>query len=271
MPSMRFRPFLLAFCLATDFASGFSFGGLTPRSAASNSAARRSPFLAYRPSTWLAAEATPEGEQPAPGATAEEATTTPAEQNKAPSPSSSTGDASDILNSPVFLKRKLEVLQNDLAKAESDLQEAQARTEAGKAEWGNQLDELQKEYQNIQERMNSQSQKGDSMATIQVVRQMLGVLDNFDRAFGAVQPQTDEERAIESEYKSAYTAILDTFKKLGVEEVETVGVEFDYEVHQAVMQKPSDEFDEGVVCEELQKGFKLGDQLVRAAMVVVAA
>ena len=56
-----------------------------------------------------------------------------------------------------------------------------------------------------------------------------------------------------------------------MEEVETVGTEFDYEVHQAVMQKPSEEYDEGIVCEELQKGFKIGDTLVRAAMVVVAA
>jgi molecular chaperone GrpE len=47
-------------------------------------------------------------------------------------------------------------------------------------------------------------------------------------------------------------------------------VEFDYEFHQAVMQKPSEEYEEGIVCEELAKGFKLNDQLIRAAMVVVA-
>ncbi len=108
------------------------------------------------------------------------------------------------------------------------------------------------------------------MATVQVARHMLNVLDNFDRAFGAVQPSTDEELAIEAEYKGTYQMMLDAFAEMGVEEVPTVGVEFDYQVHQAVMQKPSDEYEEGIVCEEFQKGFKCGDSLVRAAMVAVA-
>ena len=118
--------------------------------------------------------------------------------------------------------------------------------------------------------MNAQNKGGDAMATVQVAREMLGVLDNFDRAFGAITPETDEEKAIEAEYHSVYQQILDTFKELGVEEVATLGAEFDYEVHQAVMQKPSDEYEEGQVCEEFQKGFKVGDTLVRAAMVAVA-
>lgn len=109
------------------------------------------------------------------------------------------------------------------------------------------------------------------MATVQVTRAMLDALDNFDRAFGVVSAETDDEKAIEAEYREAYDSILETFKKLGVEEVETVGKEFDYELHQAVMQRPSEHYEEGIVCEELQKGFKLDDTLVRAAMVVVAA
>eukprot|EP00522_Entomoneis_paludosa_P007308 CAMPEP_0172453934 /NCGR_PEP_ID=MMETSP1065-20121228/11071_1 /TAXON_ID=265537 /ORGANISM="Amphiprora paludosa, Strain CCMP125" /LENGTH=233 /DNA_ID=CAMNT_0013206181 /DNA_START=89 /DNA_END=790 /DNA_ORIENTATION=- len=179
--------------------------------------------------------------------------------------------ASDILNSPAFLQRKLEVLQSDIAKVEADTEEARARLEAGKAEWGGQLDELQKEYQNIQERLNSQNKQGDTMAIVQVTREMLKVLDNYDRAFGAVTPSGDIEAEIEADYKSTWDDIMQTFSDLGVEEIKTVGVEFDYEVHQAVMQKPSDEYEEGIVCEEFQKGFKIGDTLIRASMVAVAA
>ena len=119
--------------------------------------------------------------------------------------------------------------------------------------------------------MNSQSKQGDVMAIVQVSRKMLDVLDNYDRAFGAVTPSTEEESAIEAEYKATYDEFLKTLAKIGVEEVTTVGTEFDYEVHQAVMQKASDEYEEGIVCEEFQKGFKIGDTLVRAAMVAVAA
>jgi molecular chaperone GrpE len=180
-------------------------------------------------------------------------------------------DTTDILNSPVFLRRKLEVLQKDMHVTERELEVAQQQLKQNKAEWSSQLDELSKEYQQIQSRMNAQNTQGDSMATIQVVRQILGVLDTFDRAFGVVQPTTEEERAVEAEYRQVYEGILETFTKLGVEVVPTLGIEFDYEIHQAVMQKPSDEYDEGIVCEEFQKGFKFGDQLVRAAMVAVAA
>lgn len=179
--------------------------------------------------------------------------------------------ADDILNSLGFLKRKLEVLQSDLELAQKDLTEAEERLAAGKVEWGKQIEALDVEFNNIRDRMNTQSNKSDNQATMQVARQMLGVLDNFDRAFQSVTPQTDADRMIEADYQQAYNDILAVFEKLGIEKVETVGNEFDYQFHQAVMQKASEEYEEGIVCEELAKGFKIGDTLIRAAMVVVAA
>eukprot|EP00980_Cylindrotheca_fusiformis_P011270 scaffold2595_cov107-Cylindrotheca_fusiformis.AAC.3 len=183
----------------------------------------------------------------------------------------SSSSETDILSSPAFLKRKVEVLKSDIEKAEQDIQAAQEQAEAGKAEWGPQLEDLQREYKNIQERMSTQSKAGDEMAAINVVREMLELLDNFDRAFGVIKPENDAEAAIEAEYKALYQSIVDTFDKLGVEQVATVGTDFDYEVHQAIAQRPVENFEEGVVCEEYQKGFKMGDTLIRAAMVVVAA
>jgi hypothetical protein len=68
------------------------------------------------------------------------------EEQAADEPKEVTSDASaDIMNSPTFLKRKLEVLESDLAKAEADVEEAKARLAEGKAEWGSQLDELDNE------------------------------------------------------------------------------------------------------------------------------
>jgi molecular chaperone GrpE len=127
------------------------------------------------------------------------------------------------------------------------------------------------QYEKIQERMKVQNEGGDDEATVKVVRQMLGVLDNYDRAFGVLTAETDEQKEIEDAYRATYDKILATFESLGVTEVETVGAEFDYEVHQAVMQRPSDDYEEGIVCEELAKGFVLEDKLIRAAMVSVAA
>jgi molecular chaperone GrpE len=119
--------------------------------------------------------------------------------------------------------------------------------------------------------MSVQSKRGDSQATIQIVRTMLNFLDNSDRAFGSVTLETDAEKVIEAEYKETYDSILSTFQEFGVKVVKAVGNGFDYEGHQAVLQRPSEDHEEEVVCEELQKGFKLGDVLVRAAMVAIAA
>ncbi len=128
------------------------------------------------------------------------------------------------------------------------------------------------QFQNIQNRFSKQGSKGDEDAVLNVARQMLEVLDNFDRAFKSVTAETDEEKAIEARYRKSYADILSIFKELGVTEVETVGKEFDYEFHQAVMQRADADYEEGIVCEELQKGYVLnGKRLVRAAMVSVAA
>lgn len=128
------------------------------------------------------------------------------------------------------------------------------------------------QFKNIQNRFSKQGQKGDEEATMNVARKMLEVIDNYNRAFGAVTAETDEEKEIEAKYKASYESILSTFEDLGVKEIATLGVEFDYEVHQAVMQRPHEDYEEGIVCDELQKGYMLDSgRLIRAAMVSVAA
>lgn len=197
--------------------------------------------------------------------TAEEAAGTDDASNSGSAP-----DQNDILNSPAFLKRKLEVLESDIAAADEELTAVTERKEVAKEEWGPQLEALQREYNNIQQRMTEQNQEGDSDAKVRVVKGILDLLDNFDRASGVIVPETDAEKVIESEYKAAYQSILDQFEKMGVTEVETLGKEFDYELHQAVMQMPGTEYEEGIVCQEFQKGFIMGESLIRPAMVAVA-
>jgi len=218
----------------------------------------QSPFLAPRVTCRKMAE--------------EETTEEPAAQGEAEGgeEGSSAPDPNDILNSPAFLKRKLEVLESDIATAEEDLAAATERKEVAKEEWGPQLEALQREYTNIQQRMTEQNQEGDSDAKVRVVKGILDLLDNFDRASGVINAETEGEKVIESEYKAAYQDILDQFEKMGVTEVETVGKEFDYELHQAVMQMPGTEYEEGFVCQEFQKGFIMGEALIRPAMVAVA-
>jgi molecular chaperone GrpE len=131
---------------------------------------------------------------------------------------------------------------------------------------------IHKQYTNIQDRMKQKMKDGAGAANIQIARGILNVLDNYDRAFASVNAETDEQKAVEATYKETYDMILAKFEELGVHAVDTVGKEFDYEFHSAVMMRPDEDYEEGIVCEELAKGFAMEDgTLIRAAMVVVAA
>ena len=123
----------------------------------------------------------------------------------------------------------------------------------------------------MQERFAEQGAQGKETATVEVATKMLNVLDNYDRAFQSLEAATNEEVEIVDAYKNTYDMILDAFAELNVTKVETVGTEFDYEMHQAMMQMPSDEYEEGIVCQEFAMGWKCGEKLIRPAMVVVAA
>lgn len=128
------------------------------------------------------------------------------------------------------------------------------------------------QYATMQERLNKDATSGKEVATVQVVKKILGVLDTFDRAFNVIEASTDAEKEIEASYKAAYDMIIQTFDKLGVKKIETVGKEFDYNLHQAIMTRVSDDFEEGIVCEELARGYATEDgNCLRPAMVVVAA
>jgi len=199
------------------------------------------------------------------GESAEEAPTT---DDGATAPA---GLGDDILNSPAFLKRKLDVIKSDIEKTDEAIETAKAQLEENKAEWEQKIKSLELEFTAIQKRFGRVGSESEQTAIIDVSRKMLEVLDTYDRAFMAIESETAEDEAVEAKYKQTYNKVLSIFKDLGITELEALGKEFDYEFHQAVMQRPSDEYDEGFVCDELQKGYMLGNKLIRAAMVSVAA
>jgi molecular chaperone GrpE len=132
------------------------------------------------------------------------------------------------------------------------------------------FDKLNDDSRLMQERLSKQSESAKSEATVEVVQQMLNVIDTYERAFNSVDPSTPEQEAIVAEYRATYDKILECFDELNVTKIKTVGAEFDYEMHQAMMQMPNDEFEAGVVCQEFAPGWVVGDKLVRPAMVAVA-
>ena len=95
------------------------------------------------------------------------------------------------------------------------------------------------------------------------------VLDNFDRGIKAIETVEDCEKVKEC-YQLAYKNFNDVLGKIGLEVIKAEGEEFNPNLHEAVMQTPTDEKPENTIIAELQKGYKLGDKVLRASLVNVA-
>lgn len=121
------------------------------------------------------------------------------------------------------------------------------------------------EYDNFRKRVAKEKQELRPIIITDVVKEFLPVMDNLTRAL--------EAECSDAAYKQGVQMIDDSFleilKKLGVEEIESDGVMFDPSMHQAVQRVESDELESGMVANTFAKGYKIGDRVIRFAMVAV--
>ena len=101
-----------------------------------------------------------------------------------------------------------------------------------------------------------------------IIEKILPVVDNFERGLAAVS-EDEKENAFVDGMDKVYKQLLTELDAAGVKPIEAVGKEFDPEFHNAVMQVESDEYESGVVAQELQKGYMYKDSVVRHSMVAV--
>uniref|UniRef100_A0A804NT91 GrpE protein homolog n=1 Tax=Zea mays TaxID=4577 RepID=A0A804NT91_MAIZE len=122
-------------------------------------------------------------------------------------------------------------------------------------------------------RKRTENEKLNMMENVQgeLIESFLPVLDNFERAKVQIKVETEGEEKINNSYQSIYKQFIEILNSLGVEDVETVGKPFDPMLHEAIMREESSEFEEGIILQEFRKGFKLGERLLRPAMVKVSA
>jgi molecular chaperone GrpE len=175
--------------------------------------------------------------------------------------------AEDILSSPAFLKKKLEVVQRELTEARAAAELAEEALTAEKDVYVR----LAADFENYRRRSSKDLATQDSKSTAKVCNQILGVLDNFERAIMAVVPATDREKSINQSYLSINKQLLDALVKLNVTPIEAVGEPFNPELHDAVNNTESKEYAEGIVCTQYQRGYAIEETLIRPAMVVVSS
>ncbi|MBD5141044.1 MAG: nucleotide exchange factor GrpE [Ruminococcus sp.] len=122
------------------------------------------------------------------------------------------------------------------------------------------------EYDNFRKRSIQEKLNASSDATARAALEVISVIDNFERAVAAECSDENYKKGVEM----IYGQFLEVIKKLGVEEIDALGKEFDPNMHNAVSQVEDENFGENTVSQVYQKGYKLGDKVIRCAMVVVA-
>lgn len=146
-----------------------------------------------------------------------------------------------------------------------------------------QIEELQQKYETLNNQYirlaadfdnyrKRQAQERESLLKYgaeDTLKKLIDVLDNFDRGEKAIQEVEDCEKLKES-FNLVHKQLKDALQKVGLETIECVGEEFDPNFHEAVMQTPTAEQPEHTIIAELQKGYKLGDRVLRPALVNVA-
>ena len=101
-----------------------------------------------------------------------------------------------------------------------------------------------------------------------VVEKILPVVDNFERGLATV-PEDKKEDPFVDGMERIYRQLLTELENIGVKPIEAVGKEFDPNLHNAVMQVESEEYESGIVAQELQKGYTYHEGVVRHSMVAV--
>ncbi|WP_342461812.1 nucleotide exchange factor GrpE [Bacillus sp. FSL R5-0286] len=132
----------------------------------------------------------------------------------------------------------------------------------------NKILRVQADFENYKRRARTEVETVQKYRSQHVVSDLLPALDNFERALG-IDPDNEQTKSLLEGMQMVYRQLVEALKNEGVEPIEAVGKEFDPNLHQAVMQVEDENYDSNIVVEELQKGYKLKDRVIRPSMVKV--
>ena len=135
-------------------------------------------------------------------------------------------------------------------------------------QWQDKYLRLVAEFDNYRKRTDKEKKGLIALGGEDVIKSLLGVMDDIDRALVAMS-QTDDIESVRKGIELIHQKLLDTLHGKGVQEIEAVGNEFDTDLHEAVAKLPVEDDKKGKIIDVVQKGYKLKDKVVRDAKVVV--
>ena len=133
----------------------------------------------------------------------------------------------------------------------------------------NQYLRLAADFDNYRKRQAQERESLLKYGAEESLKKMIEVLDNVDRAKKSVE-NIDDINTLKESYDVVFKQISDVLAKMGLESIDAEGQEFDPNFHEAVMQTPTSEKPENTIVAVMQKGYKLGDKVLRPALVNVA-
>ncbi len=170
-----------------------------------------------------------------------------------------------------ILEQEEQTAQEQTETTEIDVAALKAELEKTKAQCDEYLDLAQRkqaEFANYRRRTEGVRAEAFDDGRREAIDKLLPVIDNLERALAAAG---EEESALKNGVEMVLRQTKESFAKMGVEEIDPLGQPFDAEYHNAVMQGAEDEGEPGTVCAVFQKGYKLGNRVIRFAMVKVVA
>jgi molecular chaperone GrpE len=155
---------------------------------------------------------------------------------------------------------------------EADFDRLLADTQRERDEYLDLAKRTKADFENFRKRMGADVLAASGRGKAEVLRDVLPVLDDLERALQAagLDPEGDSEDGLAHGVLLVFRSLRNSLGKHGVEAVDPAGERFDPTLHEALSAQPAEGVEPGVVVETVQKGYRLGEQLIRPARVVVA-
>jgi molecular chaperone GrpE len=160
-----------------------------------------------------------------------------------------------------------EASESEVQAVEADFEKLLADAHQEKEEYLELARRTKADFENFRKRAASDVQAAQARGKVAVAREVVDAVDNLERALEAA----DDGAALREGVEMVLAGLRETLTRNGIEVVDPKGEKFDPNQHEALSTQPVEGSESGVVVEVLQKGYALGDQLVRPARVVVSA
>ena len=188
-----------------------------------------------------------------------EAEETAADEAEAPE----TAEASESDAAEADAAAEAEAPDEDAAALKAQVESLKAALE----EKDNRVKRLQADFENFRRRTSKEREELANVVTQDLLKSMLPILDNFDRAMAAEQKDNE---SFQKGVEMIYTQLHETLKNAGLELIDTAGQKFDPNFHQAMFEVPNPEIASNTVVQVVQAGFVIGERVLRPAMVGVS-